>query len=676
MVAFLRLEKLRRPDSPAAVALAVVATLVALVAAPLLNRDTPWFDYETWAAETSSSKSTSFTLGRTELRRAELAARRPRAAARARPGSPPTGRPRTSTSSTASVWLRSQVAVRVDELPHDNPRRIKRWTQQIKVSIRNLRTRPVHHRGLRVATSRSRGWSTSRRSTGCTSPPRTLRRGDAYTATVYTPQADRDPAPPRGRRLRPPTWPTTRRSTPQLAGAPGRAACGMTFPFFGTDGRRDPHRPRDGSRPAEDVARARRHDPDLRSSRATLRDGRADARRVRPARARLLRRRATFTYSEVAAEGVARPSTASSSTPSRATASSTPARWRCCCGWRASPRASSTGFSHRRDGPQDRRVRRARLRRALLGRGLLPGLGLAHVRPDARRLARAQPARRRASAPRAASAAAARRNFGGDPVSERGAGVAAAAEPAPWWRIPAIVAGAARRSSGSASSACAAGAAARRRRCPSSSARSGARAANRRPGRRCTRSSCASPARPPRPGYVRALRESRYRDEPGHPTRAQRRGLRSELGRGGGMLGRIRAWWALPPTVAAGLQLVGWTMSMTSISEEWRCWRTGTSTRRRSRWPRPVTSSPTRPRSARPSAGRTSAPAASRRRARSSRRSWNARPTNDYALFCLGRALMQLGRTAEARKPLTLAANMNPKRRDYRIYRDRARKAA
>ncbi len=51
-------------------------------------------------------------------------------------------------------------------------------------------------------------------------------------------------------------------------------------------------------------------------------------------------------------------------------------------------------------------------------------------------------------------------------------------------------------------------------------------------------------------------------------------------------------------------------------------------------------------------------------------------PTNDYALFCLGRSLMQLGRTAEARKPLTLAACMNPKREDYRIYRDKARKAA
>jgi Flp pilus assembly protein TadD len=51
-------------------------------------------------------------------------------------------------------------------------------------------------------------------------------------------------------------------------------------------------------------------------------------------------------------------------------------------------------------------------------------------------------------------------------------------------------------------------------------------------------------------------------------------------------------------------------------------------------------------------------------------------PTNDYALFCLGRALMELGRPAEARKPLTLAAQLRPERRDYRIYRERAAKAA
>ena len=50
-------------------------------------------------------------------------------------------------------------------------------------------------------------------------------------------------------------------------------------------------------------------------------------------------------------------------------------------------------------------------------------------------------------------------------------------------------------------------------------------------------------------------------------------------------------------------------------------------------------------------------------------------PTNDYALFCLGRALMESGRPADARKPLVLAANLRPDRRDYRIYRDRARAA-
>jgi Flp pilus assembly protein TadD len=50
-------------------------------------------------------------------------------------------------------------------------------------------------------------------------------------------------------------------------------------------------------------------------------------------------------------------------------------------------------------------------------------------------------------------------------------------------------------------------------------------------------------------------------------------------------------------------------------------------------------------------------------------------PTNDYALFCLGRSLQMLGRHAEARQPLALAACMKPERSDYRAYRDRARNA-
>jgi len=51
-------------------------------------------------------------------------------------------------------------------------------------------------------------------------------------------------------------------------------------------------------------------------------------------------------------------------------------------------------------------------------------------------------------------------------------------------------------------------------------------------------------------------------------------------------------------------------------------------------------------------------------------------PTNDFALFCLGRSLQLLGRHAEARRPLALAACLQPGRRDYRLYRDRARARA
>lgn len=51
-------------------------------------------------------------------------------------------------------------------------------------------------------------------------------------------------------------------------------------------------------------------------------------------------------------------------------------------------------------------------------------------------------------------------------------------------------------------------------------------------------------------------------------------------------------------------------------------------------------------------------------------------PTNDYALFCLGRSLQQLGQHAEALKPLALAATLQPQRKDYAKYRDQSRRRA
>jgi TolA-binding protein len=53
-----------------------------------------------------------------------------------------------------------------------------------------------------------------------------------------------------------------------------------------------------------------------------------------------------------------------------------------------------------------------------------------------------------------------------------------------------------------------------------------------------------------------------------------------------------------------------------------------------------------------------------------------AAPTNDYALFCLGRSMQLLGRHREACQPLALACSLRPEREDYRVYRDRARRDA
>jgi tetratricopeptide (TPR) repeat protein len=48
-------------------------------------------------------------------------------------------------------------------------------------------------------------------------------------------------------------------------------------------------------------------------------------------------------------------------------------------------------------------------------------------------------------------------------------------------------------------------------------------------------------------------------------------------------------------------------------------------------------------------------------------------PTNDYAHFCLGRALELTGDRRQARHHLTMAAGLQPHRADYRKYRDRLR---
>ena len=439
------------------------------------------------------------------------------------------------------------------------------------------------------------------------------------------------------------------------SGSPGAPRTASTFPPFGdkfTPLAAGPAgNPQSGRPVARRVLRAR---PVRRTYALAQRlaRGARDAGGLRAGRAALPAATASTTPRRRRARRTT--STASCSTPRAATASSTRARWRCCCGWAAIPARVVDRLHLRRARRQDARVRRARLRRPLVGRGLLPGLRLGHVRPDAGHRAAAQPAERGA-ADGARSAAPARRASAatGRPTAAAGARVDAAA--APWWRWS--------RCSARRRARCSArrwlvlrrraprGAAARRRSLlASSSARCAAPAASRPRARRCTRSSSASPARPAAAGYVRALREKRYRDAPGAPTRAQRRGLRAELGRGGGLPAACAPGGRCPRGSRGvvhprALRLDGlhrWTTCTTCSSEARRCWRTGTSTRPPSRWPRPATRAgqDLDPRGARPGL----LPLRQFEEARVEFEAVVERaPTNDYALFCLGRALMRAG---------------------------------
>jgi len=48
----------------------------------------------------------------------------------------------------------------------------------------------------------------------------------------------------------------------------------------------------------------------------------------------------------------------------------------------------------------------------------------------------------------------------------------------------------------------------------------------------------------------------------------------------------------------------------------------------------------------------------------------DSHPVNDFAHFCLGRALTKTGQVDRARHHLALASNLQPEREDYRFYRE------
>ena len=552
VLAFLRLERLGAREAGAAAGLGVAAAVLGLMVAPALDSDNPWWDYETWALSTAASRSTSFIWdhdygpldwprdGREMIR------------VKARQQS--YWKAQNLDTFDGRRWERAAFGSSVNpdyELPSD-ARNLARWTQTIEVSVRNLRSRTFVTAGIVVGAP-----SMPNRAAVPAGPPgiwvasRTLRRGDSYKARVYTPRPSERELDDAGS--------TYERELAGFraiqinvadAGANARGTSvapetRVTFPEWDAVGapieaRRESYRPGVGIE-------------DLRGERLLER---SDLRRTWSL-AKRLRRDASTPFEYVSSvEAYLRRGFSYTETPPVAARTLEgflfDAKRGYCQQYSGAmamllrmggiPARVATGFTA---GSFDRRSREYVVRDLDAHSWVeawFPTIGWV---PFDATPSSAPP--RSQSGERGAAVLGEAPDLGAQGVTDAGAGRLSDGGP-PWWRIAAL---------GLLGLALVAvlGMVFRRGRRASLSPLLELERALRRarrapaPGATLVGLETAFAGSPAAAAYVRVLREQRYasRRDAAAPTGAQRRGLRAELARDGGVPARLRAWWALPP---------------------------------------------------------------------------------------------------------------------------------
>jgi transglutaminase-like putative cysteine protease len=189
VLAFLRLEKLRVGDAGNAGLVAVGVALLALMLAPALDSDQPWWDYESWAEDAASARSTSFSwnhnYGPLDWPRDGRELLRVRAEKR-----PAYWKAENLDGFDGQHWVEIDANVDDPGRPEDEEALIQ-GTQQIRVTIRNLSSTDFITAGYADEVD-SPTIREDPRGDGTWTAGRALRRGDAYTALVYTPQTNED----------------------------------------------------------------------------------------------------------------------------------------------------------------------------------------------------------------------------------------------------------------------------------------------------------------------------------------------------------------------------------------------------------------------------------------------------------------------------------------------------
>jgi transglutaminase-like putative cysteine protease len=193
VIAFLRLERLRRRDAGAAAALAGLVATLALLLAPALDKDEPWWDYESWSQSAAGAKSTSFNwdhdYGPLDWPRDGRELLRINSPNRAYWKADNLDRFDGRHWVRAAPSPREPLASLFDGVELSN---LRQWSFHIKVSVRNLRSQtfPIAGTADNVTMPRQVAFPVR---PGIYAASRTLHKGDAYEADVYVPQpSDRD----------------------------------------------------------------------------------------------------------------------------------------------------------------------------------------------------------------------------------------------------------------------------------------------------------------------------------------------------------------------------------------------------------------------------------------------------------------------------------------------------
>jgi protein-glutamine gamma-glutamyltransferase len=551
VVGYLRLEGLQFNDAGAAAMLAAAVTILGLAAAPALDTDEPWFDYETWALSNAASKSTSFAwehgYGPLDWPRDG------RELLRVKARQPAYWKAANLDEFDGRRWVRDEGTSTLDgctfsgvELEDER----KRWQQRIQVSVRNLRSSTFVTAGTACAILAPRLDKLPLGDGTYATATRALRRGDAYGAIVYTPLPNE-----RERRTAGDFHPLylqhhTRITLPgkidPLTGAEPDGDI-VTFPLFADEDGRPLARPVGYRGPEETPAERLLEESSYARSYALAQRLRAASASQEDFVQRVMRHlRRGYSYTEA---------------PPRAAQNLEgflfDARSGYCQQFSGAmalllrmggvPARVSTGFT---TGSFDRKAGEYVVR-DLDAHSWVEvhyyGIGWVTLDPTpAASPARSQPDEDTGGAAISAPGAP---DLGGDIRSDPSRQVAVPEEGPPWTLIGFAVAAAV------AAAAFAAWLLRRRRRRlaagwgPLAELERALRRARRapRPGTTLNALEAAFGRSPAAAGYVRAIRDQRYGGRPVDPPPAGRRAVRSELGRGGGLAGRLRAWWAMPP---------------------------------------------------------------------------------------------------------------------------------